>query len=244
MTGAQVHFEVFARRKRQCAVVAAAGHRGPRQGARIGRGNVRLRPDGGGEGLQGDPRPRDAGVSQRHLDVQGRRGGHQPAQDPREVDETPLCITPQDLYSMHARERIGRLLGRMAPAQVRHRLRTAAPPGPGGGPGGVGRGAPARGAEDLGPRGAGAGRLHPRDHPHLPEADRSGGGAGAEGRARPGGVSRPSPEIGGPSDPASGFEAAATRLAEGDADPALSSWAAAWPPIWPRRPDWSDKVGR
>jgi hypothetical protein len=28
----------------------------------------------------------------------------------REVDDTPLCITPQDLYSVHARERIGRLL--------------------------------------------------------------------------------------------------------------------------------------
>ncbi len=28
----------------------------------------------------------------------------------RDVDDTPLCITPQDLYSVHARERIGRLL--------------------------------------------------------------------------------------------------------------------------------------
>ena len=28
----------------------------------------------------------------------------------REFDDTPLCVTPQDLYSVHARERIGRLL--------------------------------------------------------------------------------------------------------------------------------------
>lgn len=37
----------------------------------------------------------------------------------REVDETPLCVTPSDLYTVHARERIGRLLdGWLRRAQV------------------------------------------------------------------------------------------------------------------------------
>jgi hypothetical protein len=45
----------------------------------------------------------------------------------KEVDETPLCVAPSDLYTVHARERIGRLLDgwlqrkRVTPFELLHR---------------------------------------------------------------------------------------------------------------------------
>ena len=39
----------------------------------------------------------------------GEVGSAKPTKE-REVDDAPLCVTPSDLYSVHARERIGRLL--------------------------------------------------------------------------------------------------------------------------------------
>jgi hypothetical protein len=109
MTGAQVHFELFVRRRinaawslelatedRERAVETAeemlvSGHA---VGVRVTKETL-------------DPETREFKsvtiLSKGAVEATGRRKtvGH---------DDTPLCVTPQDLYTVHARERIGRLL--------------------------------------------------------------------------------------------------------------------------------------
>ncbi len=109
MTGAQVHFEVFARRRlnapwtlelateeRSRAVETAeemlvSGHA---VGVKVSKETL-------------DPHTREFTsaviLSKGAVEAAGKRQAV-------EHDDTPLCITPQDLYTVHARERIGRLL--------------------------------------------------------------------------------------------------------------------------------------
>ncbi len=109
MTGAQVHYEVFARRR-----VNAPW-------------SLELATEDRGRALESAEEMFASGqvaavrVSKETLDPDTRefksvnllsKGAVEATngKKAREIDDTPLCITPQDLYSVHARERIGRLL--------------------------------------------------------------------------------------------------------------------------------------
>ena len=109
MSEDQVHFEVFARRRadapwrlelatedRARAIEIAEEMMGARQTAA-----VRVTK----EVLDADTRAFRSSV------VMSKGAAEVKAKDrPREEPDAPLCVTPQDLYSLHARERIGRLL--------------------------------------------------------------------------------------------------------------------------------------
>ena len=109
MTGAQVHFELFARRRINApwSLELATEDRGRAvetaeemltSGQAVGVKVVK-------ETLDPDTREFRSAVilSKGAVEAAGKRKSV-------ELDDTPLCITPQDLYTVHARERIGRLL--------------------------------------------------------------------------------------------------------------------------------------
>jgi hypothetical protein len=109
MTGAQIHFEVFARRRinapwslelatedRARAVEAAEEMLASGKVAAVRVCKETLDPD--------TREFRSVNVlSKGAVEATSKR-------KVQETDDTPLCVTPQDLYSVHARERIGRLL--------------------------------------------------------------------------------------------------------------------------------------
>ena len=105
----QVHFELFIRRKVNApwALEQASEDR-----ARV----LALADE-----MMSDGRAAAVRVTKETLDQETRsfrsitlvsKGAVEATKGPkiREVDDSPLCITPQDLYTVHARERIGRLL--------------------------------------------------------------------------------------------------------------------------------------
>jgi hypothetical protein len=109
MTGAQVHFEVFVRRRvnapwslelatedRDRAVETAEEMLASGQIAAVRVSKETL-----------DPETREF----RSVNVLSKGAVESTTKRKvQEIDDTPLCITPQDLYTVHARERIGRLL--------------------------------------------------------------------------------------------------------------------------------------
>jgi len=109
MTGAQVHFEVFARRKvnapwsLQMAIEDRA--KALESAEEMFTSGQMAAVKVCKETLDSETREFRSVtlMSKGAVEATSRR-------KTREVDDTPLCITPQDLYSMHARERIGRLL--------------------------------------------------------------------------------------------------------------------------------------
>lgn len=108
MAGAQIHYEVFARRKINAPWTLEMAT------------EDRSRALQSGEEMLAEGRVAAIRVTKETLDrdtrefasvtilskgaVEARR-----PQKPREAEDTPLCVAPQDLYSAHARERIGRL---------------------------------------------------------------------------------------------------------------------------------------
>jgi hypothetical protein len=109
MTGAQVHFEVFARRKINApwSLQLATEDR-----ARAMESAEEMLTSGQAVAVKVcketlDPETREFRsltlMSKGAVEATSRR-------KQTELEDTPLCVTPQDLYSVHARERIGRLL--------------------------------------------------------------------------------------------------------------------------------------
>ncbi len=109
MTGAQVHFEVFARRRVNApwSLELATEQRG--------------RAIEAAEEMLASGKMAAVRVCKETLDADTRefqsvnvlsKGAVNATnkKKARDIDETPLCVAPQDLYSIHARERIGRLL--------------------------------------------------------------------------------------------------------------------------------------
>lgn len=126
MSGAQVHFELFARRKMNAAWTLEA--------ASEDRAGIVEQA----EEMLAQGRAAAVKVTKETLDRQSgefktitvlakgaveatKKGKHD------EEDDTPLCVTPADLYTIHARERIGRLLDgwllrqRVTPFELLHR---------------------------------------------------------------------------------------------------------------------------
>jgi hypothetical protein len=109
MDGARVHFEVFVRRKpgadwtlelateNRAAAVASA---------------ERTFQEGGVHSVKVTKETQDPGTGQFQSVQILNLGMPEPLSKRRAAPENlePLCITPQDLYSLHARDRIGRLL--------------------------------------------------------------------------------------------------------------------------------------
>lgn len=118
MSEAQVHFEVFARRKVNAPWTLELAT------------EDRTRATETADELLAANRAAAVKVCKETLDPETRefksvtilsKGATEVAKPKKDkdVDETPLCISPSDLYSMHARERIGRLLdGWLHRAQV------------------------------------------------------------------------------------------------------------------------------
>lgn len=109
MSTAQVHFELFVRRKVNAPWTLELAT------------EDRARAIDTAEELLADGRAAAVRVSKETLDEETRgfktvtllsKGAVESRKDKlvRDVDDSPLCVTPQDLYSMHARDRIGRLL--------------------------------------------------------------------------------------------------------------------------------------
>ena len=109
MSRAQVHFELFVRRKINAPWVLEIAT------------EDRARAFETAEELLADGRVAAVRVTKETLNEETRefssltlmsKGAVEGRREPkvREADDTPPCITPQDLYSVHARERIGRLL--------------------------------------------------------------------------------------------------------------------------------------
>jgi len=109
MSRAQVHFELFVRRKINAPWVLELAT------------EDRARAFETAEELLAEGRVAAVRVSKETLNEDTRefssltlmsKGAVESRREPkaRDVDDTPLCIAPQDLYSVHARERIGRLL--------------------------------------------------------------------------------------------------------------------------------------
>ena len=93
---------------RRILASAGARHRGPRTRHRDGRGHAGGRPRHRGAGDQGGLRHRRPVIQERHPAQQGRA---RPEEDGgRRSRSGPLCVSPADLYTGHARERIGDLL--------------------------------------------------------------------------------------------------------------------------------------
>jgi hypothetical protein len=118
MSGAQVHFELFARRKLNAPWNLELAT------------EDRARAIEAAEEMMAERRAVAVKVCKETLDEETRQfksvtilsqGAVDAAKAVKEkdVDDTPLCVTPSDLYSVHARERIGRLLdGWLHRAQV------------------------------------------------------------------------------------------------------------------------------
>jgi hypothetical protein len=118
MSGHQVHFELFARRKvnapwnlelatedRARAIEAAEEMLAENRAAAVKVCKETLDPD-------------TRQFKSVTILSKGATEIAKPKKD-KEYDETPLCVTPSDLYTIHARERIGRLLdGWLRRAQV------------------------------------------------------------------------------------------------------------------------------
>ena len=109
MAGAQVHYEVFARRKLNAPWTLEVAT------------EDRARALQTGEEMLAEGRIAAMRVTKETLDPDTRefasvtivaKGAVETRRPPkaRETDDTPLCVAPQDLYSAHARGRIGRLL--------------------------------------------------------------------------------------------------------------------------------------
>ncbi len=109
MSRAQVHFELFVRRKVNAPWVLEIAT------------EDRARAFETAEELLADGRAAAVRVTKETLNEETRefssltllsKGAVESRRESkvRETDDTPLCISPQDLYSAHARERIGRLL--------------------------------------------------------------------------------------------------------------------------------------
>jgi hypothetical protein len=125
MVGAQIHFELFARRRH--------GSTWTLELATEDRANALA----SAEEMLAESRAVAVKVTKETLDPETRefasvvilsKGEPEPvkAKKPRE-DIEPLCVSPQDLYTFHARERIGRLLdawlarNRATPFELLHR---------------------------------------------------------------------------------------------------------------------------
>lgn len=109
MTRAQVHFELFVRRKVNAPWVLDLA---TEDRARAFQTAEELLADGvvaavrvTKETLNEDTREFSSLTLLSKGAVESRRESRT-----RDIEDTPLCVSPQDLYSVHARERIGRLL--------------------------------------------------------------------------------------------------------------------------------------
>ena len=126
MSGAQVHFELFARRKMNAAWTLEA--------ASEDRAGIVEQA----EEMLAQGRAAAVKVTKETLDRESgefktvtvlSKGAVEQAKKGKldDEDDTPLCVTPADLYTIHARERIGRLLDgwllrqRVTPFELLHR---------------------------------------------------------------------------------------------------------------------------
>jgi hypothetical protein len=126
MSGSQVHFELFARRKMNAPWTLEA--------ASEDRAGIVEQA----EEMLAQNRVAAVKVTKESLDRQSgefktitilAKGAVEAAKKGKhdEDDDTPLCVTPADLYTIHARERIGRLLDgwllrqRVTPFELLHR---------------------------------------------------------------------------------------------------------------------------
>ena len=109
MTGAQVHFEVFARRKVNApwSLQLATEDR-----ARALESADEMLTSGHAVAVKVCKETLDSETREFRSLVLMSKGAVETTSKRKktEIEDTPLCITPQDLYSIHARERIGRLL--------------------------------------------------------------------------------------------------------------------------------------
>ena len=126
MSGAQVHFELFARRMPNAPWTLQLASEN------------RTRVLEQAEEMLAEGRVAAVKVCKETLDPETRefksvtvfsKGATEvtKAKKEKDVDETPLCVAPSDLYTVHARERIGRLLDgwlnrkRVTPFELLHR---------------------------------------------------------------------------------------------------------------------------
>ena len=126
MSGSQVHFELFARRMSNApwTLQLASENR-----TRILEAAEEMLAEGRAAAVKVcketlDPETRE--FKSVTILTKGATETGKPKKD-RDVDETPLCVAPADLYTIHARERIGRLLDgwlsrkRVTPFELLHR---------------------------------------------------------------------------------------------------------------------------
>jgi len=126
MAGSQVHYEIFVRRKVNAPWTLDSAT------------EDRAKALAAAEELLAEGRAAAIRVTKETLDQETRefasvtiltKGAVESRRETkaRDVDDTPLCVSPQDLYSQHARERIGRLLDgwlirkKVTPFELLHR---------------------------------------------------------------------------------------------------------------------------
>ena len=109
MTGAQVHFEVFARRRINASWTLELATEERERAVETAQ---EMLVSGKAIGVKVTKETLDPDTREFRSAVILSKGAVEAPSKRKAVehDDTPLCITPQDLYTVHARERIGRLL--------------------------------------------------------------------------------------------------------------------------------------
>ena len=109
MQGARVHFEVFVRRKPGAGWTLELATEN--RAAAVANAEATFQ-DGGVHAVKVTKETQDAGTGEFQSVQILNLGMPEPLAKRRTPTENlePLCVTPQDLYTLHARDRIGRLL--------------------------------------------------------------------------------------------------------------------------------------